>query len=86
MQSFDCFGEARDDLEDVETVLNNAPDDSEGAPDAGDRDSLNYSAGTGTLGATSLNFGFSASKGFFRNDPRLQAAVLQHRQQEELRE
>jgi len=81
---FEDVGEARNDLEDVELVLDNGQD---GVNDIiNGKETLQYSLGTGTLGASSINFGFSASKSFFQNDLRLQAAVLQQRQQEQLKE
>jgi len=45
-----------------------------------ERDSLLYSAGTGTLGASSLNFGFSANKSYFHNNLSLKAAQLSQKQ------
>ena len=47
-------------------------------PEGGD--SLLYSAGTGTLGASSLNFGFSGNKSYLRNDLSLKAAQLSQKQ------
>ena len=76
-QTFEALGEDRDDLDDEDVDDNSRapggrrfidPDaNMRISPDiggAGD-DSLDYSAGTGTLGASSLNFGFTTNKSFF---------------------
>jgi hypothetical protein len=67
----DNLGQTREDLDDVET-LNNARDDIESANRDdldSEKDDLMYSAGTGTLGNSSLNFGFSSgNKTFLQNN------------------
>ena len=77
--TFEGLGDDREDFEDVERQLNNAKhygvQDVDAADD--DKDSLLYSAGTGTLGNSSLNFGFSVTK----NNLSLKAAQLNQQQQ-----
>lgn len=67
---FDEIGEDRDDLDEDEEV---------GQAKLNDKESLVYSAGTGTMNATSLNFGISASRSLYNS-------ILRQKQDETLKE
>ena len=80
----DNLGQTREDLDDVET-LNNARDEIESVNDSKD-DDLMYSAGTGTLGNSSLNFGFSTgNKSFFQNNLTNKATKMNQQHQDLLK-
>ena len=55
-------------LEDLREADDLEEEDDESEKIKDNADSLNYSEGTGTMGATTLNFGFTATKRDFMND------------------